>query len=59
MAPILYSTDLSPPVRAVLLTGRALGIEFERKEVNLKNGEHLTPEYLKVINFNYYIQAII
>ncbi|GLV42298.1 Glutathione S transferase E12 [Carabus blaptoides fortunei] len=47
MAPVLYCIDLSPPARAVLLTARALGIELEKKEINLRNGDHLTPEYLK------------
>ncbi|GLV42295.1 Glutathione S transferase E12 [Carabus blaptoides fortunei] len=47
MAPVLYCVGLSPPVRAVLLTARALGIELEKKEINLENGDHLTPEYLK------------
>ncbi|GLV42297.1 Glutathione S transferase E12 [Carabus blaptoides fortunei] len=48
MARVLYCVGLSPPVRAVLLTARALGIELEKKEINLQNGDHLTPEYLKV-----------
>ena len=44
----LYYLSLSPPVRAVLLTGNALGVEFTLKEVNLFGLEHLSPEYIKV-----------
>ncbi|GLV42299.1 Glutathione S transferase E6 [Carabus blaptoides fortunei] len=47
MAPILYYNVVSPPVRAVLLTERALGIKLEKKEISIKNGDHLTTEYLK------------
>lgn len=47
--PVLYYTILSPPVRAVLLTAAAIGLELELREVNLLDKEHLTPEYLKVI----------
>lgn len=46
--PILYYIIVSPPARACLLTAKALGIELELKEVNLLNGEHLTPEFIKV-----------
>ncbi|XP_033153308.1 glutathione S-transferase 1-like [Drosophila mauritiana] len=45
---ILYGIDGSPPVRSVLLTLNALGLEFEYKIVNLMTGEHLKPEYLKI-----------
>lgn len=48
MAPILYGSDMSPPVRAVLLTGYALDVELDLKEINLMEKEHLTPEFLKV-----------
>lgn len=47
--PTLYYTDVSPPVRSVLLTSKALGLELDLKQVNLFAGEHLKPEYLKVI----------
>ncbi|KAH8400721.1 hypothetical protein KR009_000526 [Drosophila setifemur] len=44
----LYGIDGSPPVRSVLLTLNALGVDFEYKVVNLMTGEHLKPEYLKI-----------
>lgn len=44
----LYYLSLSPPVRSVLLTAKALGIELELKNVNLLEGEHLTSEFTKV-----------
>lgn len=43
----LYFTDLSPPVRATLLTIKALGLDVNFKEINLLAGEHLQPEFLK------------
>lgn len=46
--PILYMHPLSPPVRAVMLTGAELGIEFELKPVDLLALEHKKPEFLKV-----------
>ncbi|KAJ8979581.1 hypothetical protein NQ317_019156 [Molorchus minor] len=48
MAPIIYGSSFSPPVRSVYLTAKALGIELELKEVNTFKGDHLTPEYLKL-----------
>ncbi|SPP75875.1 glutathione S-transferase 1 [Drosophila guanche] len=44
----LYGIDLSPPVRSVLLTLKALGLPFEYKVVNLLGGDHLKPEFLKM-----------
>ncbi|XP_046386069.1 glutathione S-transferase 1-like [Ischnura elegans] len=44
----LYCVDVSPPVRAVLLTGKALGIEFNLKLVDLFKGDHLSPEFTKI-----------
>lgn len=46
--PILYIMTLSPPCRAVMLTGAALGIEFDLKHVDMLGLEHKSPEYLKV-----------
>ncbi|KAH8357788.1 hypothetical protein KR200_009148 [Drosophila serrata] len=46
--PTLYGIDGSPPVRSVLLTLKALGLDFDYKIVNLMAGEHLKPEYLKI-----------
>jgi len=44
----LYYTILSPTSRSVLLVARAIGIEFELKDVDLQKGENLTPEFLKM-----------
>ncbi|XP_033154151.1 glutathione S-transferase 1-like [Drosophila mauritiana] len=44
---VLYGADLSPCVRAVKLTLKALNLDYEYKEVNLQAGEHLSEEYLK------------
>lgn len=43
-----YQLPGSPPCRAVALTAAALDIEMNFKQVNLMNGEHLKPEFLKV-----------
>lgn len=45
---VLYYRSLSPPSRSVLLTAKAIGIDLERKDINLLKGEHLTPQYQKV-----------
>ncbi|XP_065157566.1 glutathione S-transferase 1-like [Atheta coriaria] len=44
----LYMLDLSPPVRAVLLVEKALGIELEHINVDLIKGEQKTAEYEKL-----------
>ncbi|KAH8263238.1 hypothetical protein KR044_006437, partial [Drosophila immigrans] len=44
---VLYGVDLSPPVRAVLLTLKALQLPYEYKEVQL-GVENRTPEFLKM-----------
>lgn len=44
----LHHTILSPPSRAVLLVAKVLGIKLELKIVDVQNGEHLTPEFLKI-----------
>ncbi|XP_037951869.1 glutathione S-transferase 1-like [Teleopsis dalmanni] len=44
---ILYGVYMSPPVRAVLLTLKALELDYEFKEINVAAGEHLQPEYLQ------------
>ncbi|KAJ8924596.1 hypothetical protein NQ315_000746 [Exocentrus adspersus] len=48
MAPKLYIDKLSPPCRAVLMCGRAIGLDMDIVEVNLLGGEHLKPEFLKL-----------
>lgn len=48
MAPKLYVAETSPPVRSVLITAAAIGLELEKQEVDIPKGENLTPEYLEV-----------
>lgn len=48
MAPKLYVAEASPPVRSVLITSAAIGLELEKQEVDIPKGENLTPEYLEV-----------
>lgn len=45
--PTLYMTELSPPVRSVLMTAYIIGLPLYRKEVNLISGEQRTAAYLK------------
>ncbi|XP_017025013.1 glutathione S-transferase 1 [Drosophila kikkawai] len=44
---VLYGLDISPPVRACQLTLRALGLDYEYREVDLLAGEHHSEEYVK------------
>lgn len=46
--PILYYIEVSPPVRSVLLTAAAIGVELDLRVVDLLTGEHLKQEYVKV-----------
>ncbi|XP_073845224.1 glutathione S-transferase 1-like [Musca autumnalis] len=46
--PILYYTPGSPPCSSVMLCAGALGLELDLKAINLKDGDHLTPEFLKM-----------
>ncbi|XP_967395.2 glutathione S-transferase 1 [Tribolium castaneum] len=48
MAPTLYLHHASPPVRAVLITAKAIGLPITEKEVNFATSENLSPEYLKM-----------
>ncbi|XP_004523120.1 glutathione S-transferase 1-1 [Ceratitis capitata] len=43
-----YYLPGSAPCRSVLLTAKSLGIELNKKLLNLQTGEHLTPEFLKI-----------
>lgn len=45
----LYQVAGSAPCRAVCLTAAALGVDINLKNVDLMSGEHLKPEFLKVI----------
>ncbi|KAH8365519.1 hypothetical protein KR093_001641 [Drosophila rubida] len=44
---VLYGVDISPPVRACLLTLRALNLSYEYIEVDLFSFEHRTEEFHK------------
>lgn len=46
--PVIYTFNLSPPCRAVDLCANALGIDLERKVINLLTGDQLKPEFLKI-----------
>ncbi|KAH8415923.1 hypothetical protein KR222_003914 [Zaprionus bogoriensis] len=46
--PVLYYTPRSPPCRAVQLTAAALGLELDLRPVNVKAGDLLKPEFLKL-----------
>jgi len=46
-----YYLPPSPPCRTVMLLAKALGIHFNYKIVNVPKGEHLTPEFLQVLQF--------
>ncbi|KPU76197.1 uncharacterized protein Dana_GF11968 [Drosophila ananassae] len=46
--PVLYYAPRSPPCRAVLLTAAALGLELDLRPVNVKAGDHLSAEFLKL-----------
>lgn len=45
----LYYLDVSPPVRSVLLTAKALDLELHLIAVNLLAGEHKSAEFKKVL----------
>ncbi|XP_075218826.1 glutathione S-transferase 1-1-like [Lycorma delicatula] len=44
----LYYLPGSPPCRNVILAAKALGVELNLKLTDLQNGEHLTPEFIKL-----------
>ncbi|XP_073817740.1 glutathione S-transferase 4 [Musca autumnalis] len=43
-----YYLPLSAPCRSVLMTAKALGLELNKKLLNLFEGEHMKPEFLKI-----------
>ncbi|XP_049304148.1 glutathione S-transferase 1-1-like [Bactrocera dorsalis] len=43
-----YYMPASAPCRAVLLTAKCVGIELNKILLDLRAGEHLTPEFLKI-----------
>lgn len=44
----LYYMPAGPTSRAIQMTAKAIGVELNLKLVNLQNGEHLQPEFIKV-----------
>lgn len=44
----LYYMSMSAPCRAVLLTAKMVGVEINLKTINLMQGEHMKPEFLKI-----------
>ncbi len=44
----LYYMSMSAPCRAVLLTAKMVGVEINLKTINLMQGEHMQPEFLKI-----------
>lgn len=48
MAPTLYCLHASPPVRAVLITLKAIGLQVEEIETNLLSNDHLTEKFTRV-----------
>lgn len=47
--PKLYLSEPSAPVRSVLITAAAIGLELDKHEIDLMKGEHLTQDFLQVI----------
>ena len=43
-----YYLPGSAPCRSVVMTAKALGLELNKKLLNLQAGEHLKPEFLKI-----------
>ncbi|KAJ8924576.1 hypothetical protein NQ315_000725 [Exocentrus adspersus] len=48
MTPKLYIQKLSPPCRAVLMCGKAIGVDLDIIDINLLEGDHLKPEIVKL-----------
>lgn len=46
---ILYHMPVSPASRAVVLIARAINIDLDLREIDTSRGEHMTPEFLKVM----------
>ncbi|KAI7690009.1 Glutathione S-transferase 1-1 [Sarcoptes scabiei] len=46
--PTFYYMPESPPCRTVMAVARMIGLDMEMKKLNLRNKEHLTPEFLKI-----------
>ncbi|KAJ3663896.1 hypothetical protein Zmor_008115 [Zophobas morio] len=48
MPPTLYMVPSSPPVRAVQITAKALGLKLVEKHLDFQKRENLQPEFLKI-----------
>ncbi|KAH8236709.1 hypothetical protein KR026_008907, partial [Drosophila bipectinata] len=44
----LYNMPGSPSTRAIMMTARALGVEYNSKFLNTFSGEQLNPEFVKI-----------
>ena len=44
----LYQLPFSAPCRSVMMVGKILGLDINTKPLDLMQGEHLKPEFLKV-----------
>ncbi|XP_026759566.1 glutathione S-transferase 1-like isoform X2 [Galleria mellonella] len=44
----LYYLPPSPPCRAVMMTAKVLGLELDLVLTNIMEGQHMTPEYMKM-----------
>lgn len=54
----LYYLPLSPPCRSVMLTAKAVGVEFNLKKLDVLSGEQLKPDFL-AINFQHTIPTLV
>ncbi|XP_076176214.1 glutathione S-transferase 1-1-like [Ptiloglossa arizonensis] len=45
---VLYSQDISPPCRSVLMTAHAIGLELEVREINLLKKDNMKEEFIKI-----------
>lgn len=48
MAIDLYQLPASGPCRAILMTAQHIGVDLNKKHVDLFAGEQLKPEFIKV-----------
>lgn len=49
---VLYSQDISPPCRSVLMTAHAIGLELEVREINLLKKDNMKEEFIKVGSYH-------
>lgn len=54
----LYCMDPSPPNRAVYLCIQALGLNVNKKPINLFTKEQLDPEFVKVRDMRYILSIL-